>query len=133
MEIKVRSSRLAYPVPESQEAPEPSVLPKVGESSHKASQNIPEPYVAVGEKQAARQKRGQGRYTGTGARGGPQGTTGQERAYPLPPTVTQPSGSKFTPVGIWTCVLGAGRRPTAHGLPEAGARGVVFREKPGPL
>ena len=58
--IKVRSSRFAYPVPESQEAPEPSVLPEVGESSHKASQNIPEPYVAAGEKQAARQKRGQG-------------------------------------------------------------------------
>lgn len=58
MEIKVRSSRLTYPVPESQEAPEPSVLPEVGESNHKASQNIPEPYVAVGKKQAARQKGG---------------------------------------------------------------------------
>ena len=47
----------AYPVPEGQEAPEPSVSSEVGETTHETSQNAPQARLAVGESQAVRQNR----------------------------------------------------------------------------
>lgn len=57
-------------------------------------------------------------------------TAGAERACPLPPTVTRPSGSKFTPVGIWTCVPEESCSERGPGPSEAGC--LPGRQEPLP-
>lgn len=76
----------AYPVPEGQEAPEPSVSPEVSESIHKTSKNTPQACL-VGESQAVRQMGGGGAIT-----------VGQGPISLSPPTLTH---GTLTPLSGW--------------------------------